>query len=389
MPYCPALRESLTACVIASDEERRLPACLDSLAFCDEVVVVDGGSRDRTAELAREAGARVVENPWPGFAAQRNVALDHASGDWILEVDADERVSPPLAAEIEALLADPPARASMAAIPMRDVFLGRPLGPSARYPRYRHRLFRRGAFRHDESRAVHEGLWPDGPVLPLAGELEHLLASSWREALTDAVAYARLESRHGGRPGPLGALTGTLLRPAAKLLYRTLAYGGWRDGPRGLVRIALECGSDALATALSLRAGGTGAPVGRGQRPPRLGPVRVVGVAGGAAAAGRVGEWLEAAARLGADVSLVCGPSGDPGGVRTRRMRHAGPAALARALDAEEQIRPIDALVLAGARERLALRLLPASLRGAGGPLRQSEDPGEAVSRLQSDLRGR
>ncbi len=180
----PPLPESLTACVIASNEERRLPACLRSLDFCDQIVVVDGGSRDRTVEVAREAGAEVVENSWPGFAAQRNVALDHAHGDWILEIDADERVSPTLAASIREMLADPPgAEIRMAALPMRDVFLGRPLGPSARYPRYRHRLFRLGAFRHDESRTVHEGLWPDGPVLPLEGELEHLLATTWREAL--------------------------------------------------------------------------------------------------------------------------------------------------------------------------------------------------------------
>ena len=161
------------------------------------------------AEIARAAGALVVENPWPGFAAQRNVALDHASGDWVLEIDADERVSPDLGAEIRRMLADPPGEEiRMAALPMRDVFLGRPLGPSARYPRYRHRLFRREAFRHDESRTVHEGLWPDGPVLPLDGELEHLLATTWREALDDAIAYARLESRQHGRPGPLGVLRG-------------------------------------------------------------------------------------------------------------------------------------------------------------------------------------
>lgn len=162
--------ETLTACVIVRDEEGRLPACLESLSFCDEVVVVDSGSRDRTREIAAEAGAQVFESPWRGFAAQRNVALDRASGSWVLEVDADERVSPELAAEMRALLDDPPAGVRMAAIPMRDLFLGRPLGPSARYPRYRHRLFRRGAFRHDESRTVHEGLWPDGPTVPLKGD---------------------------------------------------------------------------------------------------------------------------------------------------------------------------------------------------------------------------
>ncbi|HXS47887.1 MAG TPA: glycosyltransferase family 2 protein, partial [Solirubrobacterales bacterium] len=121
------MAETLTACVIARNEEQRLPACLQSLEFCDEVVVVDSGSRDRTREIAREAGARVIENPWRGFAVQRNVALDHASGSWVLEIDADERVGPELAREIRALLESPPTEVRMAAIPMRDVFLGKPL----------------------------------------------------------------------------------------------------------------------------------------------------------------------------------------------------------------------------------------------------------------------
>src|SRR6202050_3277869 len=84
---------SVSACIIAKDEQHHLPECLASVAFCREIVLVDSGSRDATRELARAAGAVVVEQPWLGFAAQRNVALDHASGDWVLEVDADERVS--------------------------------------------------------------------------------------------------------------------------------------------------------------------------------------------------------------------------------------------------------------------------------------------------------
>ena len=89
-------RATVCACIIARDEEERLPAALASVAFCDEVVVVDSGSRDRTVELAREAGARVIEHPWHGFGVQRNVALDNATADWVLEVDADERVTPRL-----------------------------------------------------------------------------------------------------------------------------------------------------------------------------------------------------------------------------------------------------------------------------------------------------
>ena len=277
------MSETLTACVIVRDEERRLPECLESLAFCDEVVVVDSGSRDRTCEIAAAAGARVFENPWRGFAVQRNVALDHASGDWVLEIDADERVSDELAREVRDLLDDPPAGVRMAALPMRDVFLGAGLGPSARYPRYRHRLFRRSAFRHDESRTVHEGLWPDGTTVALEGELLHLLASSWTEALRDAVAYARLEAAQRPRPTARRVLFGALLRPIAKFAYRLLLYGGWRDGWRGAARIWLDCLTDSLTTLYSLGSGTVPDAAARhSDETQRIGPPRLVGVATGA-----------------------------------------------------------------------------------------------------------
>ncbi len=371
---------TISACVIARDEEERLPACLASLDFCDEVVLVDSGSRDRTREIAGAAGARVVENPWPGFAAQRNVALDHAGGEWVLEIDADERVSPELAAEIRAFLADPPAEVRMTAIPLRDLFLGAEMGPASRYPRYRHRLFRRSAFRHDESRSVHEGLWPDGPTHPFGADLTHLLASTWREALRDALAYARLEGAQHARPGAGEALTGIVLRPAAKLAYRVLLYGAWRDGARGLAKVWLECAADSLATVHRLRGGSEGAPGGFGQEPPRLGPVRIAGIALDGAGAARLIPWLEEAARAGADVALIAPETPKATSVRCRRLARRGPGELVRALDAEDQLRPLDALLPAGRRERRRLRLAPGALRGAVDPL-DPANPAEAAVR--------
>jgi Glycosyl transferase family 2 len=379
--------ETITACVIARDEEERLPDCLASLRFCEEVVVVDSGSRDRTREIAAAAGAKVVENPWPGFAAQRNVALDHAGGDWVLEIDADERVSAELAEEIRAFLAEPPAELRMGTIPMRDVFLGKALGPSIRYPRYRHRIFRRGAFRHDESRSVHEGLWPDGPVHAFAGELRHLLASSWAEARADARAYARLEAAQRSRPGAAEALTGILVRPLAKFAYRLLLYGGWRDGGLGLAKIGLECCGDSLATVYRLRGGATEGASGFGQEAPRLGAVRIVGVAFSRRGAARLAQWLREAASNGADVALV-GAEPPPGApLPHRALDRLGPGRLVRALDAEDQMRPLDALLLAGRREGLALRLTPRALQGAVPPLSPATAPEQAQSQVQTATR--
>lgn len=380
---------TISACVIARDEETRLPECLASLSFCDEVVVVDSGSRDRTRELAAAAGAKVVENPWPGFAVQRNVAIDHAGGDWVLEVDADERVSPELAAEIEAFLAAPPAGMRMGAIPLRDVFLGGPIGPAVRYPRYRHRLFRRGAFRHDESRSVHEGLWPDAPVQPFAGELVHLLASSWGEALRDAHAYARLEGEQRSRPGPTEAVVGIFLRPLLKLFYRVWLYGGWRDGWRGIAKVWLECAADSLGTVYRLRHGivGGAGSFGFGQEPPRAGAVRIIGIALGTRGADRLAPWLQRAADTGADVALVGAAPRGGTTVRHRPLSGSRPGRLARAVDAEDQLRPLDAVLVAGRRERLALRLLPSALRGPVPPLSPEASPLEATAGLRVQSR--
>ncbi len=155
-----AARERLSACLIVQDEQDNIAGALDSVSFCDEVIVVDGGSTDRTVEIARARGATVIENPWPGFAAQRNVALDAAQGSWVLELDADERVTPLLRASIERLLASPPPQAAIAVFPLRHWFLGRLLGPSGKYPAYRSRLFKPSVYRHDEARGVHEGIEP-------------------------------------------------------------------------------------------------------------------------------------------------------------------------------------------------------------------------------------
>ncbi len=347
-------RETVSACVIATDEEARLPAALRSVAFCDEVIVVDGGSRDGTVAAARSAGATVVENPWPGFGAQRNVAIDHASGDWILEVDADERLTPELRAAILDLLAAR-TEARACGVPIRERYLGRRLGPSAKYPNYRLRLFRRGAYRHDETRTVHEGLVPDGPVHPLEGELEHLLAESWGEALRDVWTYARLEAAQAPRQ-PARAL---LLRPAAKFAYRLVIDGGWRDGWQGVVRIALDCVGDVLVVARRPR--GQGTVAARRTK-------RVIAVAS-ARDHWRALAWVDAARATGADVALVT-DTPVPADVRARVVPRLGPLHVIRALTAESQLGGIDRVVAA---PRVA-RLVPGRLRG-GAPVLSLYEP--------------
>ncbi len=381
---------TVTACVIARDEEARLPACLASLAFCDEIVVVDSGSRDRTIEIARAAGAVVVEHEWRGFAVQRNVAIDHATSDWVLEVDADERITPELAAELRAFLKAPPGGVGIALLPMRHRFLGRLLGPAGHYPFMRSRLLARGAYRHDEARAVHEGIWARERPWVFAHDMHHELAGSLREALADTVAYAALEARQLDGVTARDALVGVLARPPAKLAYNVVVLGAWRDGARGVLKVALECAGDALVwlRALAMLRGATQAG-GRGHfghRFERGGPIRVVGVAA-RADAGEARAWLAEAAAAGAWCVLVTdapAPAGGPGEVGEHRVRGLGVLRLARALDWESQIAPADAVVPFGARARRALHALPSTARTGAPAIEPRRPVDEQVASLRT-----
>jgi Glycosyl transferase family 2 len=383
-------RATVCACIIARDEEGRLPDALASVAFCDEVVVVDSGSRDRTVELARAAGARVIESPWRGFGAQRNVAIDNATSDWILEVDADERITPRLREEIEAFLSAPPADVEIGAVPCRDVFLGGRLGPSAKYPKYRLRLFRRGAYRHDEQLKVHEGLWAFGRTWAFEGDLEHLLAETAREAIGDAVAYARLEAEQlSGPVSPAGYARGIVARPVAKFGYRLLVDGGWRDGWRGVAKIGLDCIADALVWVFARgKRSGQPAPSHYSQERVRRGPVRLLAIASGAERAGHAAGWLRAARAAGADVALVTdAPAAADHDLHVRELARLTPLRLIRALDAETQLRGVDALVPCGRRERRLARMLPADLRAPFGALDPDTDPAEAERLVRAATR--
>lgn len=402
--------ERISACLIAQDEQEHIAAALESVAFCDETIVVDGGSSDETVEIARAAGARVIENPWPGFAAQRNVALDAASGEWILQIDADERVSPALRASIQALLSQPPPGAAMAVCALRNRFLGGLLGPSAKYPAYRARVFRRESYRYDESREVHEGIEPRERPVVLDGDLEHELAGTLHEAFADTWRYARLESLHVAPPSTVRAgLIGVVLRPAAKLVYRTLVDGGWRDGWRGMLKISLDASTDVMVWALAIRRGErrrAGAPDDGvqqghfGRRP--VGPPKVV-VLSASGDAARVGaQWLSGLGAQGIDVALICAAPGDGAegrvdaerpdaarleeGVPLRRVGRLSPLSAIRALEIETQLRTIDAVVTVGGRARLTGMLVPRTLRPEIEGLDVSLDPVAAAELVRASV---
>jgi glycosyltransferase involved in cell wall biosynthesis len=170
----------LSAIIIAKNEARNIGACLDSLAFCDERIVVDGESDDGTPAIARAKGAHVVTAAWHGFGAQKNLALSLAGGDWVLSIDADERVSPALARAIEGAVGRHGVDGYE--IPRRSSFLGREMRHSGWSPDFVLRLFRRGHARFTDD-LVHERVICDGKVGRLAEALLHYPVLGLEDAL--------------------------------------------------------------------------------------------------------------------------------------------------------------------------------------------------------------
>jgi glycosyltransferase involved in cell wall biosynthesis len=177
----------LSAIVIAYNEAANIGACLDTLAFCDERIVVDSGSSDGTADIARGKGARVEFHDWRGFGPQKNFALSLATGDWVLSIDADERVTPDLAGAIKAALAD--ANADGFEIPRRSSFCGREMRHAGWFPDYVLRLFRRGKAKFDDA-PVHERVICSGTVKRLGQPLIHHPVLKLEDALSRMDRYS-------------------------------------------------------------------------------------------------------------------------------------------------------------------------------------------------------
>jgi glycosyltransferase involved in cell wall biosynthesis len=227
----------LTVTIIAWNEEERLRACLESIAWADEILVIDGESTDKTVQVAREFTDKIWVRPWPGFAAQKNFALDQATCEWVLSLDADERVTPELRERIGRIVhANGPSDGY--SIPRKNIFWGTWVRHGGLYPDYQLRLFRRATGRFVDS-AVHESVVVEGHVETLA---EPLLHHSYR-GLDDFVArsnrYSTLAAREivgrGGRAG----LVDLALRPLGRFLSMYVVRGGFLDGWRGFVLAVL------------------------------------------------------------------------------------------------------------------------------------------------------
>ena len=227
------MNSRLSVAIITLNEERNLAECLASVSFADEIVVVDGGSRDRSCEIARAAGARVIEEPdWQGFGVQKNRAIDACSGDWVLSIDADERVPQNLRAEIQTVLRD--SAFDVYEIPRSSYYCGRFMRHSGWWPDHVRRLFRRGTARFSPA-PVHESLQTDRSVGRLNTPLEHWSFRTMEDVLDKVNRYSSLSApvviERGDRP----SLFTAIFHGAGAFLRTYFLRCGFLDGSHGFM----------------------------------------------------------------------------------------------------------------------------------------------------------
>jgi glycosyltransferase involved in cell wall biosynthesis len=230
-------RPRLSVVVITLNEEARLRDCLLSVAWADEIVVVDAQSTDKTASIAHEFTDHVFVRPWPGFAEQKNFAIAEATGDWVLSLDADEEVTPALRDEILATIAHGGDAAGYR-IPRRNVFWGRWVRHGRLYPDWQLRLFRRGRGAFVTHR-VHESAHVDGEVGRLESALVHRSYRDVADFLERADRYSTLAAEASVAEGRPVRARHLVLRPLGRFVSMYVLHAGFLDGWRGFLLASL------------------------------------------------------------------------------------------------------------------------------------------------------
>jgi glycosyltransferase involved in cell wall biosynthesis len=230
----------LSLIVITRNEQAALARCLGSVGFADEIVVVDNASTDKTVELARSLGARVIAAPdWPGFGPQKNRALATATGEWVLSLDADEWIEQGLAAEIRAAIADPGA-ADGYEMPRRSRFCGKIVRHSGWWPDYVTRLFRRGRGRFSDDK-VHERVLVKGRVARLKHPIEHEAITDLADADDKIERYAAAAAAELAAQGKRASLPKAILHGAWAFFFTYVVRAGFLDGATGAAVARYNC----------------------------------------------------------------------------------------------------------------------------------------------------
>ncbi|AJI93619.1 glycosyl transferase 2 family protein [Yersinia ruckeri] len=228
-------RKRLSVVMITKNEASLLPDCLDSVSWADEIIILDSGSEDGTLDLARQYGAQVYSNhQWQGFGKQRQLAQQYATGDYILMIDADERVTPQLKASIETVLIEADDN-TVYSCARRNLFLGRFMRHSGWYPDRVTRLYAHHLYQYNDN-LVHESLNTGvAKIIPLKGDLLHLTCRDFfafqRKQLSYAEAWATQRHQQGKSCSYFSILSHTLGAFCKTWLFRA----GFLDGKQGLL----------------------------------------------------------------------------------------------------------------------------------------------------------
>lgn len=228
----------VTATLITLNEAANIQAALESLSWADEIIVVDSQSTDDTVAIARRFTDKVIVRPWPGYSAQKNFAAEQASHDWIFSLDADERVTPALAAEIKSLLAAGPACAGYR-VPRVTFHLGRWMRSTDWYPDYQLRFYDRRRAQW-AGKHVHESVKAEGRVEDLRGELEHYAYRDLAHHFQTMDRYTTLAARQMFEEGRRAGFFDLMVHPPAAFLRNYILRGGIRDGVPGLIVSAMN-----------------------------------------------------------------------------------------------------------------------------------------------------
>lgn len=224
----------LSVIIITKNEEAAIGRCLESVAWADEIIVLDSGSSDRTVEICRARGAKVtVTGDWPGFGPQKSRALSQATGDWVFSLDADEWVSPSLAEEIRRRINEPDSLAGFE-VPRLSSFCGRFMRHAGWWPDHVLRLFRKGQARFSDDR-LHERVIADGPVGRLRGVLLHESFPDLEDVLDKLNRYSTAGAAMLREKGKQGGLAAALGHGMWTFLKTYIFQAGFLDGREGFM----------------------------------------------------------------------------------------------------------------------------------------------------------
>lgn len=222
---------SLGALVLTYNEEENITDCLDSIDWIEEIVVVDSYSEDRSVELAQEYTSKVYQREFDDFASQRNFGLEKLESEWVLVVDADERVTEELKEEVLDKLFNPQAEGYR--VPRRNYFLGKWIKYCGWYPDYTLRLFKTAE--NSYSGLVHEGIELDGEVADLDNDLIHYTYRNLHHYLDKMNHYTTLDAEKKYQAGVKKSLAYMLLRPVLEFIKKFFLKKGFLLGRQGLI----------------------------------------------------------------------------------------------------------------------------------------------------------